>query len=187
MFLIVGLGNPGREYSDTRHNVGFMTLDALSREYQLAFQSKSRFNSQLVFGEHKSENIVLCKPETYMNLSGEAVQSVSSYYKISLDKTIVIHDDIDLRFGKIAYKIGGGAGGHNGLKSIDKHLGQNYHRIRVGVGRPDDPTYDISNFVLGKFSQEEELIIFKNIDLITNKIQLLISGDVEAFKRAISV
>ncbi len=187
MFLIVGLGNPGREYMDTRHNVGFMALDALSREYGLPFQTKSRFNSQLALGENNSESVVLCKPETYMNLSGETVQSVSAYYKISLDKTIVIHDDIDLRFGKIGYKNGGGAGGHNGLKSIDKHLGPNYHRIRIGIGRPEDPAYEISNFVLGKFSQEEELVILKNIDLITSKMQLLILGDVEAFKRAISV
>ena len=187
MFLIVGLGNPGREYSCTRHNIGFTTVDALSREYRLPFQSKSRFNSQLALGEHKFKNIALCKPETYMNLSGETVQSVSAYYKISLDKTIVIHDDIDLRFGKIGYKNGGGAGGHNGLKSIDKHLGPNYHRIRIGIGRPEDPAYEISNFVLGKFSQEEELVIFKNIDLITSKMQLLILGDIEAFKKAISV
>ncbi len=187
MFLIVGLGNPGREYSDTRHNVGFMTLDALSREYGLVFQSKPRFNSQLALGEHGSETVILCKPETYMNLSGEAVQPVSSYYKISLDKIIVIHDDIDLPFGKIGYKIGGGAGGHNGLKSLDRHLGSNYHRIRIGIGRPEDPVYEISNFVLGKFSREEELVIFRNIDLITSKIALLISRDVEAFKRAISV
>ena len=187
MFLIVGLGNPGRDYSDTRHNVGFMTLDALSKEYGLAFQSKPKFNSQLALGENNSETVVLCKPETYMNLSGEAVQPVSAYYKISLDKIIVIHDDIDLHFGKISYKMGGGSGGHNGLKSLDKHLGQNYHRIRIGVGRPEDASYEISNFVLGRFSQEEELVILKNIDLITNKIQLLISGDFEAFKRAISV
>ena len=114
MFLIVGLGNPGREYMDTRHNVGFMALDALSREYGLLFQTKSRFNSQLALGENNSESVVLCKPETYMNLSGEAVQPVSAYYKISLDKIIVIHDDIDLHFGKISYKMGGGSGGHNG-------------------------------------------------------------------------
>ena len=162
MFLIVGLGNPGREYMDTRHNVGFMALDALSKEYGLLFQTKSRFNSQLALGENNSESVVLCKPETYMNLSGEAVQSICSYYKIPLDKIIVIHDDIDLKFGKIAYKIGGGAGGHNGLKSIDKHIGANYHRIRMGIGRPEDKAYEISDFVLGKFSQEEELFIFRN-------------------------
>ena len=187
MFLIVGLGNPGREYSCTRHNIGFTTVDALSREYRLPFQSKSRFNSQLALGEHKSKNIVLCKPETYMNLSGEAVQSICSYYKIPLDKIIVIHDDIDLKFGKIAYKIGGGAGGHNGLKSIDKHIGANYHRIRMGIGRPEDKAYEISDFVLGKFSQEEELFIFRNIDLLTRNMELLILGDIEAFKKAISV
>lgn len=187
MFLIVGLGNPGREYISTRHNVGFMALDALSREYRLVFHDKSKFNSQLAVGELNSNSVILCKPETYMNLSGEAVQPVSSYYKISLDKIIVIHDDIDLPLGKIGYKIGGGAGGHNGLKSIDKHLGQNYHRIRIGIGRPEDQAYEISNFVLGKFSPEEELVVFRNISLLTGKIQLLISGDAEAFKRAISV
>ncbi len=187
MFLIVGLGNPGREYSCTRHNIGFTAVDALSREYRLLFQSKSRFNSQLALGEHKSKNIALCKPETYMNLSGEAVQSICSYYKIPLDKIIVIHDDIDLKFGKIGYKIGGGAGGHNGLKSIDKHIGSNYHRIRMGIGRPEDKAYEISDFVLGKFSQEEELFILRNIDLLTSNMELLILGDIEAFKKAISV
>ncbi len=187
MFLIVGLGNPGREYSDTRHNVGFMTLDKLSREYKLTFQNKPRFHSQLALGDSDLGSIILCKPETYMNLSGEAVQSLSSYYKISSSKIIVIHDDIDLSIGKIGYKLGGGAGGHNGLKSLDKNIGPNYHRIRIGVGRPEDPTYDISSFVLGKFSQEEESIIFRNIDLITSKIQFLITGDIEAFKKAISV
>ena len=185
MFLVIGLGNTGKEYNNTRHNIGFRILDILSDHCRLDFQKKTKFNA-LIASSDSAKPYILCKPETYMNLSGEAVCAVASYYKITLDKIIVFHDDIDLSLGKIKCKIGGGAGGHNGLRSIDRLVGSNYHRIRIGVGRPKEAGYAVSDFVLGKFSSDEELVMSKTMDLIVKNFDLLINEDIEGFKKVIS-
>ena len=132
MFLIVGLGNPGAEYDKTRHNAGFMAADALHACYRFA-PYKSKFDGLIAEGQINGEKVFLLKPQTYMNLSGNSVVKAANFYKILPQNIVVIHDDLDLPAGKIKAKTGGGAGGHNGLKSIDAAITPDYHRIRLGA------------------------------------------------------
>jgi peptidyl-tRNA hydrolase, PTH1 family len=165
--LIIGLGNPGPKYQYTRHNVGFEYVDALSDA--LGFSEYSTKFSGLIASKIISSNkIFLLKPQTYMNLSGECVSKAVHFYKIDLDEIFVIHDDLDLELGKVKMKKGGGAGGHNGLKSIDQHIGKDYHRIRIGIGKPNNKM-DVSNYVLGNFSASEQ-------EVIDNKKKILVEN-----------
>ncbi|XVN42911.1 MAG: aminoacyl-tRNA hydrolase [Candidatus Rickettsia vulgarisii] len=184
MILIVGLGNIGREYQVTRHNVGFMAVDSLADSHQFPWSLKSKLHTELAQGIISGQKILLTKPQTYMNLSGKAVQAIRSYYNIQLQNVIVIHDDIDLEVGRIKYKLGGGSGGHNGLKSLDQHLGNNYHRIRIGVGKP--LRQDVSDYVLAPFSKDEARVIGNSIEVINDNMSLLITGKFEEFKNKIS-
>lgn len=169
--LIVGLGNRGDNYQNTRHNIGFVAVDAISRLYNFTWSYKSKFNADIAVGECILGKVILCKPMTFMNLSGLSVQSLVSFYKIPTESVIVIHDDIDLALAKIKHKIGGSSGGHNGIKSIDKSIGKNYHRLRIGIGRPHNLDYDISDYVLGKFTKEEEQLLVEPISQLVDKIQ----------------
>lgn len=153
-WLIVGLGNPGREYAHNRHNIGFMALDALAEKYGMGGW-KNLFQSHIHSATINGDTVFLQKPQTYMNLSGEAVGAAMRFYKIELENAIVIHDDIDLAFHTARIKQGGGSGGHNGLKSIDQHCGKEYWRIRLGVGHPGDKNL-VSDHVLSDFSKQEE-------------------------------
>lgn len=186
MILIVGLGNPGSIYKNTRHNVGFIAVDLISNRYNFSWSSKSKLNADIAIGECDLRKIILCKPNTFMNLSGTAIQQISSFYKISLDKIIVIHDDVDIELGKIKYKVGGSAGGHNGLKSIDCLLGAAYHRIRIGVGRPEHINYDISDYVLGAFADNEVEVLTERLNVLTESLKLLLDKDIEGFKAKIA-
>ena len=150
MYLIVGLGNPGEEYRLTRHNVGFLILDRLIQRLQPSSISKKSFKGEL----YRSGSIFLLKPLTYMNLSGESVQAVMHYYRIELQNLIVVHDDLDLALGALRFKRGGGSGGHNGLKSIDKLVGSEYLRVRFGIGRPQNKE-EVIRYVLSPFSEGE--------------------------------
>ncbi|MDR1284680.1 MAG: aminoacyl-tRNA hydrolase [Campylobacteraceae bacterium] len=148
MFLFVGLGNPTEKYANTRHNVGFMVINRLIDELKASNVSKSQF-----FGElYKSAQILLLKPLTYMNNSGKSVRAVFDFYKPN--EIVVIHDDIAIPFGSIRIKRGGSSGGHNGLKSVDLHVGDDYTRIRIGVGAPEN-SQDTAKFVLENFSKDE--------------------------------
>jgi PTH1 family peptidyl-tRNA hydrolase len=149
MTLIVGLGNPDSKYKNNRHNVGFMVIDKLVDDHNCTHINKPAFRGEL----YKSKDILFLKPHTYMNLSGESVRAVSDYYKP--DRIIVIHDDLDLPFGTLRYKIGGGHGGHNGLRSIDAHMGKDYYRVRIGIGKPDNKG-DVANFVLSDFPKSQQ-------------------------------
>ena len=135
MFLVVGLGNPGSEYKNNRHNIGFMAADELFRRYHFSAWRK-KFQGEVAEGEIDGNKVLLLKPQTYMNNSGEAVQSAMAFYKIPVQNVVVIHDEMDCPVGKLKSKVGGGAGGHNVIKSIDSHCSPDYTRIRVGVGRP---------------------------------------------------
>jgi len=156
MKLIVGLGNIGKEYAKTRHNIGFILIDKILKNLNYNTINKKEFKGELF----KSGDYLFLKPSTYMNLSGESVGSVKNFYKIDNNDIIVIHDDLDLKLGALKFKRGGGHGGHNGLKSIDNHIGNDYHRIRIGIGRPEEKD-KVVDFVLGKF-REEELEKLKN-------------------------
>jgi len=150
--LIVGLGNPGSEYEHTRHNIGFMVVDELIKKFNARDVSSSSFLGDC----YKSKNHFLLKPLTYMNLSGDSVIKVKNFYKC--EQVVVIHDDLDLPFGTLRFKEGGGHGGHNGLKSIDSKIGRDYIRVRMGIGKPEHKG-EVSSYVLGEFStQEKELL-----------------------------
>jgi len=146
--LIVGLGNPGPAYTGNRHNIGFMVIDELIRKYNAQKLSFSSFNGELF----KFSNHFLLKPLTYMNLSGNSIQAVKKFYKI--DEVVVIHDDLDLPFGTLRFKKGGGHGGHNGLKSADQMIGREYARVRMGIGKPEHKG-EVASYVLSDFSQKE--------------------------------
>lgn len=154
MYVIAGLGNPGREYEGTRHNVGFMTLDALADKYNIDVREKA-FKGLIGKGVIEGNKVILVKPQTYMNLSGECIRQVMDYYKVDPSEFIVIYDDISLVPGGIRIRKKGSAGGHNGIKNIIAHLGtQEFPRIKVGVG-DKPPRMDLADYVLSRFSKED--------------------------------
>ena len=156
--LIVGLGNPGAEYSRTRHNVGFMAVDSFVPDDTVWKKEKK---AETLHIEIDGRRVIFAKPQTFMNNSGESVGALVAFYKIPIENVIVIHDDIDLKLGDMREKIGGGSAGHNGIKSIDNAIGNNYKRIRIGVGHPRDfdLKIDPADWVLGKFDDEEFAVI----------------------------
>ena len=171
MLVLVGLGNPESKYKLNRHNVGFMTIDSIVTRYKLA-PYKIKFQSQLVTKKINDTPIIFSKPQTFMNLSGKSIGNILNFYKLKCENVIVIHDDLDLSLGIVKTKIGGGSGGHNGLKSLDSIIGKNYRRLRIGIGHPGDKNL-VNNYVLGDFSKSENFIIntlIKNISLNFDKI-----------------
>ena len=154
MLLFAGLGNPGQNYAMNRHNVGFMAVDLLAERYGFpAWQKKSTALQSA--GRIGTDKIILVKPQSYMNKSGLPVAEVARFHKIPPDKIFVFHDELDLAAGRLRVKQGGGHGGHNGLRDIDRHLGQNYWRIRIGIGRPENPAMDVKAWVLADFAKSE--------------------------------
>lgn len=159
MYLVVGLGNPGKQYEQTRHNVGFIAIDELSKELNISVD-KLKFKSMIGEGRIGTEKIILAKPQTFMNLSGQAVVELMNYYKVDISNLIVIYDDIDLDVGKIRIRKSGSSGTHNGMRNIIYLLGkQDFPRIRIGVSKPRNGQ-DLANFVLSKFDKTEvELVV----------------------------
>ena len=155
-WLVVGLGNPGREYERTRHNVGFRAVELLAKQAGVKID-RAKFRGLTGTAALAGQKLLLLKPETYMNLSGEAVQLAAMFYKLPIDRILVLSDDISLPVGKIRVRAEGSAGGHNGLKSVISQLGsQDFPRIRIGVGAKPHPDYDLADWVLSGFSAEEE-------------------------------
>lgn len=186
MFLVVGLGNPGAEYDKTRHNVGFMAADAIHSYYHFG-PYKSKFDGLIAEGMIEGEKVYLLKPQTYMNLSGNSVVKAANFYKILPQNIVVIHDDMDLPVGKIKTKTGGGAGGHNGLKSIDAAVTPNYHRIRLGVGHPQGAGEAVVNHVLSRFSKADSALIEQNIDLVCETLPVLLKDGVAAYSNKLGL
>ncbi len=177
MKIIVGLGNPGQKYANTRHNVGFMVLDHLSANLNTAI-NKSKFNALIGESYIGQERVILVKPQTYMNLSGEAVGALARWYKVNPSDVIVVYDDMDLPLGKLRIRPKGGAGGHNGMKSIIAHLGTTeFPRIRIGIGRSEK---DAVNYVLGNFNQQEFDIINNVITKAVESLQVWVRQDINA-------
>lgn len=171
MLLIVGLGNPGAEYKNNRHNTGFMAADEIVRRYNFSAW-KSGFTAQYCTGTIGTEKVIVLKPETFMNNSGQSVRAIMDFYKLQLSNIYVLHDDLDLPVGKIKAKVGGGAGGHNGLKSIDAHCGVNYTRIRIGIDHP--PVKDqVVNWVLGNFSSSDKEKLEEEFTAIADTLPVL--------------
>ncbi len=155
MWLLVGLGNPGDKYKDNRHNIGFMVANRIADDNMFPV-FKSKFNGEISEGRLANQKVALLKPQTYMNESGISVRKAVDFYKIPPEKIIVFHDELDIAPGKIKVKQGGGTGGHNGLKSIDAHLGdKDYWRVRLGIGHPGDKNR-VSGYVLNDFNKEEQ-------------------------------
>ena len=185
MRLVVGLGNPGRNYAFNRHNVGFLAADTIVRRHGFA-PWRSRFQGVASEGELAGDKLLVLKPETYMNESGRAVEAAAQFYKIPLERIFVIHDEIDLAPGKVRVKQGGGAAGHNGLRSIDAHLGPDYWRIRLGVGHPGNPEL-VKPYVLQDFTKEEQPLVGTMIEAVVQSLPLLLSGDANGFMSKVDV
>ena len=183
MFLICGLGNPGKKYTNTRHNIGFKLADKIITYFDLKKIKEDKIK-QLFSGEINNTRVLVLKPLTFMNLSGKAVLEIVNFYKINKDNIFVIHDDLDLQLAKIKIKKGGGNGGHNGLQSIDEYLGENYNRIRIGIDHPGHKDL-VSNYVLNNFANDEEKKIEKKLEKIKNNIDLIFS-DLPLFLTKIS-
>ena len=177
MLLIVGLGNPGREYIHTRHNIGFMVLDYLAEKCGSVFK-KSKWDADLVKTNLGSKPLLLAKPTSYMNLSGQPIQRISSYYQILPEQIVVIHDDLDLDVGRVKIVCGRGAGGHNGIKSTIEQLGtREFIRIRVGIGRPEGQVPPAA-FVLSRFEKDEFIEISKAFSYIEQGIEIIENDNV---------
>ncbi len=181
MKLIVGLGNPGAKYEKTRHNAGFMALDLITDNLDW----KSRFESLIAFQTKEDTKIVFLKPLTYMNLSGVPVQLVLNFYKIRNKDLIILHDDIDLPLGTVKLKENGGHAGHNGIRSIQEKIGQNFVRVRIGVGRPE--TNNVSGYVLDEFPDEELRILNQALSKCSLAIKYLIKDSYECCRRIFSI
>jgi len=185
MRLVVGLGNPGLRYAKNRHNIGFLAVEAIARRHGFpAF--RDRFKGELSEAPLAGEKRILLRPQTFMNDSGEPVLAAASFYKIPPSEIVVIHDEIDLQPGKLRVKKGGGAAGHNGLRSIDALLGQDYWRVRIGVGHPGVKEL-VQPYVLQNFPAEEitEWVI-PMLDAVAQTIALLLAGDAPAFMSEIA-
>lgn len=170
--LIVGLGNPGPKYESTRHNIGFMVIDELVKRFNAQKLSSSSFNGELF----KFSNHYLLKPLTFMNLSGISIAAVKKFYKI--DEVVVIHDDLDLPFGTLRFKKGGGHGGHNGLKSTDENISSEYIRVRMGIGKPEHKG-EVASYVLSDFNKEEQEYLSEWISLACQGVESLLEHSLE--------
>ena len=174
-WLIVGLGNPGARYESTRHNMGFLALDRLAEREKLRF-NKLRFKAWTAEWKPGEDKVLVMKPQTYMNLSGESVGAAARFYKIPADHILVVSDDIALPVGKLRLRAAGSAGGHNGLKNIIRHLGSDrFPRIKVGVGMPQNAEYDIADWVTGMPMGEEQKILLDALDRAAQAIPAVIT------------
>jgi len=187
MTLFVGLGNPGSQYENTRHNIGFKVIDKLVDDCAIKGLpardiSKISFQGRL----YRSASSLFLKPTTFMNLSGQSLQTVKNFFKVELEDIIVIHDDIDLPFGAVRFKKGGGHGGHNGLRSIDSHITKEYLRVRVGVGKPEHKS-QVADYVLHDFSENESKVLDQLIDHVAKACKVMLSEELNEVKSKYSL
>ena len=183
--LLVGLGNPGPGYAKNRHNVGFMVADAIVRHHGFG-PFRSRFEGYAAEGQLGTRKAVILKPLTYMNECGRAVAATARFYKLSPERITVLHDELDLLPGKVRVKRGGGSGGHNGIRSIDAHIGPNYWRVRIGIGHPGDKDL-VTDYVLHDFAKADKAWLEPLIDAVAAEIPRLVEGDDAGFMNRISL
>lgn len=170
MKLIIGLGNPGKEYEMTRHNCGFMVIDEICNAWNVSC-NQTKFKGEYCKTKYKGEDVILLKPTTYMNLSGESVQQFMNFFKIEKEDILVIYDDLDMPVGKLRLRTSGSAGGHNGIKSLISHVsGQDFNRIRVGIDR--HPHIKVVDYVLGKFTSEEQPFIKEGVKEASKAVEM---------------
>jgi PTH1 family peptidyl-tRNA hydrolase len=183
MLLLVGLGNPGTKYAGNRHNIGFMALEAIARRHNIA-PWRRRFQGVAVEGTIGGKKVLLLLPGTYMNESGRAVSEAVGFYKLSVGDVIVFHDELELTPFKVRVKAGGGNAGHNGLRSISAHIGNDYRRVRLGIGHPGDKKL-VEHYVLQDFAKDEWLGVETLCDLVADNVSLLIDGKDSSFQNKI--
>ena len=184
MLLLVGLGNPGSDYTNTRHNIGFKIIDAINSHFKLSKQ-KPKFKGLLTTGNIDEKKIYAIKPLTFMNNSGTAIKELIDYFKIDAKDVIVFHDDMDIDFGKIKAKFGGSSAGHNGIESIDKFIGKDYSRVRIGIGKPKGPI-EVSDYVLQNFDDEEIMGVEKISKNITESLSILVEKKLDLFSSTVN-
>lgn len=179
MYLIAGLGNPEKKYDNTRHNIGFEAAGALAQKHGISL-SKNKYKAILGEGKIADERIIVALPQTYMNLSGDSVSEIVAFYKIPPENIIIIHDDVSLAPGRMRIRSKGSAGGHNGLKSIISRIGSEaFPRIKIGVGSPENSDYDLADFVLGKFSKDENDILAPVIKNAVDAVECIIKYGID--------
>ncbi len=184
MLLLVGLGNPTPDSENNRHNVGFKIIDAINKEFSLSKQ-KPKFKGLLTTGNVAKQKIYAIKPLTFMNNSGTCIRELIEYFKIEAQDVMVFHDDLDIEFGKIKAKFGGSSAGHNGIDSIDKFIGKDYSRIRIGIGKPKNGM-EVADYVLQNFDGDEILGLKKIISNIIDSISMLIDKKLDLFSSAVN-
>ena len=184
MFLLVGLGNPNPNNTNNRHNVGFLTIDAINTKYKLSKQ-KPKFKGLLTTGLIGGQKVYAIKPLTFMNSSGVCIKELVDYFKIDVKNIFVFHDDMDISIGKTKVKFGGSSAGHNGIESIDKNIGKNYARIRIGIGRPQNNSTGAEH-VLDNFSNDEKGNMEKVANNIIESLSILINKDIDLFSSKIN-
>lgn len=185
MRVIAGLGNPGSKYAGNRHNIGFMAVDAIHRRHGFAGWSK-KFKGEIAEGEIGGERVLLIKPQTFMNLSGESIGEAMRFYKLTPGDIVVLYDELDLPPGKVRVKVGGGHGGHNGIKSMDAHCGKDYRRVRLGIGHPGSKE-QVHNHVLGDFAKADRTWLEPLLDTIADNADMLVRGEDSQFQNKIAL
>ena len=184
MLLLVGLGNPTPNSQDNRHNIGFKIIDAINQKFGLSKQ-KPKFKGLLTTGTIDQEKIYAIKPLTFMNNSGICIRELLEYFKMHVNDVIVFHDDLDIDFGKIKAKVGGSDAGHNGIASIDKFIGKEYSRVRVGIGKPDSKV-SVSDYVLGNFNEDEKEKLDQLTRNLIESISILIDKKLDLFSSTVN-
>jgi PTH1 family peptidyl-tRNA hydrolase len=175
LYLVAGLGNPGRDYAQTRHNAGFLAVEKFGSRFGADWQNETKFRSKIARVEAGGHKVVLCEPQTYMNSSGEAIAAVTQFFKIAPEKFLAVVDDADLPFGSIRMRTEGSSGGHHGLESIQEHLGTTkYARLRVGIGRTASDVREITGYVLGRFNASDKELLGKVLDRVSAQIEAFI-------------
>ena len=184
MILLVGLGNPTPNSQDNRHNIGFKIIDAINQKFSLSKQ-KPKFKGLLTTGDISNKKIYAIKPLTFMNNSGICIRELIEYFRIDVEDVIVFHDDLDIDFGKIKAKLGGSSAGHNGIASIDKFIGKEYSRVRVGIGKPETKI-SVSDYVLNNFNDEENIELEKITTNIIDSMPILIDKKLDLFSSTVN-
>ena len=184
MILLVGLGNPTPNSQDNRHNIGFKIIDAINQKFSLSKQ-KPKFKGLLTTGDISNKKIYAIKPLTFMNNSGICIRELIEYFRIDVEDVIVFHDDLDIDFGKIKAKLGGSSAGHNGIASIDKFIGKEYSRVRVGIGKPETKI-SVSDYVLNNFNDEEKIELEKTTTNIIDSMPILLDKKLNLFSSTVN-
>jgi len=184
MLLLVGLGNPNPNNANNRHNVGFAVIDAINQKFKLSKQ-KPKFKGLLTTGNIEEQKVYAIKPLTFMNSSGVCIKELIDYFKIEVKNIFVFHDDMDIELGKIKTKLGGSSAGHNGIESLDKNIGKNYSRIRIGIGRPKKSSTG-ADHVLDNFSSEEKTNVEEVANNIVKSLSILINKDLDLFSSKVN-